>query len=108
MVPPCAVIKLRYRAAGLRLAVKITSSFLRTRRVRAMSSDNFWATKFAGLRYAIAWLGYACMRLTVLLPFKVQLFVGRVLGRLAYALLPKRRRIAARNIEACLRDLTAD
>src|SRR5204863_5231602 len=48
------------------------------------------------------------MRLTVLLPCKVQLFVGRVLGRLAYALLPKRRRIAARNIEACLRDLAAD
>jgi len=24
-----------------------------------MSSDNFWATKFASLRYAVAWLGYA-------------------------------------------------
>jgi|SoiMethySBSTD1v2_1073268.scaffolds.fasta_scaffold376406_2 Kdo2-lipid IVA lauroyltransferase/acyltransferase len=73
-----------------------------------MSSDNFWATKFASLRYAVAWLGYACMRLVVLLPFGLQLFLGRALGRLAYAVLPKRRRIAARNIDACLRDLPAD
>jgi Kdo2-lipid IVA lauroyltransferase/acyltransferase len=73
-----------------------------------MSSDNFWATKFAPLRYAVAWLGYAWMRLLVLLPFRAQLWLGRALGRLAYSLLPKRRRIAARNIDACLRELPAD
>ena len=70
-----------------------------------MSSDNFWAVKFAPLRYAIAWLGIAWMRLLVLLPFRAQLALGRVFGRLAYALLPARRRVAARNIDTCLADL---
>src|SRR5262245_5097138 len=73
-----------------------------------MSSDNFWATKFAPLRYAVAWLGFAWMRLVVLLPFRAQLGLGRALGRLAYALLPHRRHIAARNIDACLRELPAE
>jgi len=73
-----------------------------------MPSDNFWAVKFAPLRYAIAWLGIAWMRLLVLLPFRVQLALGRVFGRLAYALLPARRRIAARNVDTCLHDLPAE
>jgi KDO2-lipid IV(A) lauroyltransferase len=73
-----------------------------------MSSDNFWATKFAPLRYAVAWVGYASMRLVVLLPFGAQRALGRGLGRLAYALLGKRRDIAARNIDACLRELPAE
>jgi KDO2-lipid IV(A) lauroyltransferase len=72
-----------------------------------MSSDNFWTTKFAALRYAIAWLGVAWMRLVVLLPFRVQMALGRALGRLAYACLGQRRHVAARNIDACLRELPA-
>ncbi|RPI63007.1 MAG: lipid A biosynthesis acyltransferase [Lysobacterales bacterium] len=73
-----------------------------------MSSDNFWSTKFAPLRYAVGWLGYAWMRLVVCLPFRVQMAVGRALGRMAYSLLRERRRIAARNIDACLRDVPAE
>jgi KDO2-lipid IV(A) lauroyltransferase len=72
-----------------------------------MSSDNFWTTKFATLRYAVAWLGYAWMRLVVLLPFGLQMALGRALGRAAYTLLRKRRHIAARNIDTCLPDLPA-
>ena len=73
-----------------------------------MSSDNFWTTKFATLRYAVGWLGYAWMRLVVCLPFRAQMALGRALGRMAYALLRQRRHIAARNIDACLRDLPAE
>jgi Kdo2-lipid IVA lauroyltransferase/acyltransferase len=69
-----------------------------------MLSDSFWTTKFATLRYAVVWLGYAWMRLLVLLPYRLQLKLGRALGRLAYALLGERRRIAARNIDTCLRE----
>jgi KDO2-lipid IV(A) lauroyltransferase len=47
------------------------------------------------------------MRLVVLLPFSVQMALGRWLGRAAYYLLRKRRHIAARNIDTCLRDLPA-
>ncbi len=73
-----------------------------------MSSDNFWTTKFATLRYAIAWLGYAWMRLIVLLPFGVQAALGRALGRCAYSVLRGRRHVAARNIDACLKALPAE
>jgi KDO2-lipid IV(A) lauroyltransferase len=45
------------------------------------------------------------IRLVVLLPFRVQMAMGRALGSAAYALLPKRRRIAGRNIDTCLRGL---
>jgi KDO2-lipid IV(A) lauroyltransferase len=72
-----------------------------------MSSDSFWTTKFAYARYAIAWLGYAWMRLIVLLPFPVQMLLGRALGRAAYRLLRRRRHVAARNIDTCLRELPA-
>jgi KDO2-lipid IV(A) lauroyltransferase len=70
-----------------------------------MSSDSFWTTKFASVRYAVAWLGYAWMRLVVLLPFPVQMTMGRALGRAAYRLLRHRRHVAARNIDACLGEL---
>lgn len=73
-----------------------------------MPSDNFWTTKFAALRYSVAWLGYAWMLLVVRLPPRAQMAMGRGLGRAAYAVLRERRRIAARNIDTCLRDLPAD
>lgn len=73
-----------------------------------MPSDSFWTVKFAALRYAVAWLGYGSMRLVVLLPFRLQLALGRALGRGAYSLLRKRRRIAARNIDTCLPELTPE
>jgi Kdo2-lipid IVA lauroyltransferase/acyltransferase len=71
-----------------------------------MSSDSFWNTKFASLRYVVAWLGYAWMRLIVRLPFRMQLALGRALGRAAYAVLRRRRAIAARNIATCLPELS--
>ena len=72
-----------------------------------MPSDSFWTMKFASLRYLVAWLGYAWMRLVVLLPWRLQAAFGRALGRAAYAVLAGRRRIAARNIEVCLPELSA-
>jgi Kdo2-lipid IVA lauroyltransferase/acyltransferase len=73
-----------------------------------MSSDSFWSTKFALPRYAVVWLGYAAMRLIVRLPFSWQMTLGRSLGRAAYVLLPARRHIAARNIAACLPELSPE
>jgi KDO2-lipid IV(A) lauroyltransferase len=67
-----------------------------------MSSEHFWHSKFAPLRYLVAWAGYAAMRLVVLLPWRLQTALGRALGRAAYASLGSRRRIAARNIATCL------
>jgi KDO2-lipid IV(A) lauroyltransferase len=71
-----------------------------------MASDRFWNVKFASLRYAIAWVGYAWMRCIVLLPFTWQLALGRALGRLTRVLAPARRRVAARNLQACFPEMS--
>ncbi len=68
---------------------------------------NFWNVRFAWLRYAVAWLGYGCLRLVVLLPYRWQLTAGKTLGRTAWTLLPARRRVADRNLAICFPDLPA-
>ena len=62
---------------------------------------DFWNVRFAWLRYAVAWLGYACLRLSAKLPFSWQLAIGKGLGRAAWALLPARRHVAERNLAVC-------
>ena len=96
-----------FNPADLRLLLRSLDLVCAENPSRHMSSDSFWTTKFASLRYLVAWLGYAWMRLVVLLPWRLQTACGRALGRTAYAALPARRRIAARNIEVCLAELSA-
>jgi KDO2-lipid IV(A) lauroyltransferase len=72
-----------------------------------MASDPFWTTKFAWLRYAIAWFVYLWMRAIVLLPFRWQIALGKGLGRATYRLLPARRRVVERNLEVCFPGLSA-
>jgi KDO2-lipid IV(A) lauroyltransferase len=71
-----------------------------------MASDRFWNVKFASLRYAIVWVGYAWMRCVVLLPFAWQLRLGRALGRLTRRLAPARRRVVARNLAVCFPEMS--
>ncbi|HEY8519599.1 MAG TPA: lipid A biosynthesis acyltransferase [Gammaproteobacteria bacterium] len=66
----------------------------------------FWTVRFAWLRYAVVWLGYALMRALVRLPFSWQLWAGKRLGDVARVLLPGRRRVAARNLEVCFPELS--
>jgi KDO2-lipid IV(A) lauroyltransferase len=72
-----------------------------------MRSDSFWAIKFAPLRYAVVWLGYAWMRAIVRLPFSWQLSMGKFLGRASLVCARSRRRIAERNLQVCFPELTA-
>lgn len=48
------------------------------------------------------------MRVLVLLPFPVQLALGRWLGRAAMGLLPRRRRIATVNLQLCFPELSEE
>jgi len=68
----------------------------------------FWSTPLAAPRYAVVRLMHAGLRALVLLPFERQLRIGTRLGAAARHLLPKRRRIAERNIEICLPELSAE
>jgi KDO2-lipid IV(A) lauroyltransferase len=73
-----------------------------------MPSDRrFWTVKFAWLRYAAVWLGYAWMRTIVRLPFAWQLAIGKRLGRGARVLARGRRRVAERNLQICFPELSA-
>jgi KDO2-lipid IV(A) lauroyltransferase len=61
-------------------------------------APRFWAT----------WLGIGLLRLIEPLPYASQLVIGRTLGRIARVLPLAHVRIARRNIELCLPELSAD
>lgn len=57
-------------------------------------------------RHWPAWLGLGLLRLSCLLPYRVQLGLGKAIGRFAHALGRERRAIARRNLELCFPELT--
>jgi KDO2-lipid IV(A) lauroyltransferase len=61
--------------------------------------------RFAGPRYWPVWLGIALVRVVNLLPLRIQMGVGRALGRLALLFSRRDRRTAQINIGLCLPDL---
>lgn len=75
-----------------------------------MPSDrrSFWSQPLAAPRYAVVWLMYVAMRALVKLPFERQLAIGEALGRIGWRVLGRRRRIAERNIEICMPELSAE
>jgi len=60
----------------------------------------FWQPRFWPL-----WVGLGVLRLMIMLPFRVQLWIGGQLGRLLFVMVPKRRRIAAINLRLCFPEL---
>lgn len=62
--------------------------------------------RFAGPRYWPVWIGLAFVRVVNLLPLRVQLAVGRGLGRIAYLVSRRDRRTAMINVAMCLPELT--
>ena len=64
--------------------------------------------QFAHPRYWSSWLGLLLMRLSVYLPPRVQLWAGSHMAVLMRPFMDKRKQIAARNIELCFPELSAD
>ncbi len=67
--------------------------------------DKIALTGFLHPRYWVTWIGIGLMRLIALLPYSVQLFLGRRLGDLMYLLQPGRREVARVNLELCFPEL---
>lgn len=63
--------------------------------------------RFLGPRYWAVWLGLAMIRALNLLPLRLQLAIGRNLGRLGYLFSRRDRRIALINIGLCLPEMDA-
>jgi Kdo2-lipid IVA lauroyltransferase/acyltransferase len=57
-------------------------------------------------RHWPAWLGLGLLRLSCFLPYRVQLGLGKAIGRFAHALGRERRAVARRNLELCFPELT--
>lgn len=69
------------------------------------TDSKFWSVKLAPLRFTAAWIVYLFMRGVVRLPFRWQLALGKRAGALSRWLLPNRRNVVRRNLEACFPDL---
>ena len=63
--------------------------------------ENLSTMKFIHPRYWLIWAGYVLLRLMSFLPFRVQVGLGRILGRVAILLSSQRRRIAMTNLRLC-------
>lgn len=57
-------------------------------------------------RYWFTWLVYGWIRLSVFLPFSVQIWLGRQLGRFLRVLLYPKRHVARQNLAVCFPDLS--
>jgi KDO2-lipid IV(A) lauroyltransferase len=66
------------------------------------------ARAFLAPRYWPLWLGFGLLRLLILLPYRWQLALGGLLGRLMYLAIPRRRHIAETNIRLCFPDLNEE
>ncbi|MEX2123729.1 MAG: hypothetical protein WD795_07525 [Woeseia sp.] len=56
---------------------------------------------FRAPQYWPTWIGLALLRISGLLPYRVQLGIGKRLGRIAHVFAKERRAICRRNIELC-------
>ncbi|MDJ0938502.1 MAG: lipid A biosynthesis acyltransferase [Woeseiaceae bacterium] len=72
-----------------------------------MASDRRSLASFWQPQYWPTWIGIGILRLICLLPQRLSLGIGRVLGRLVHAT-GRRRTIVRRNIELCFPELSAE
>ena len=59
-------------------------------------------------RYWPIWIGVALLRLSLLLPWRWQIGIGKAIGRLGHRIAGERRAITRRNIELCFPELTPE
>ena len=69
--------------------------------IKEYSWHNYLAPKFWP-----SWLGLAGMRFLAILPYRLQLFFGKIIGHLFYRIARYRREIAQTNIQLCFPDLS--
>ena len=71
-----------------------------------MTGERKPLSSYWGPRYWPVWLGMGLLRLICLLPHRLALAAGRVLGRIAHAVGGSRRAVVRRNIELCFPELS--
>ncbi len=61
---------------------------------------------FLAPKYWPTWFGLGLLRLCSILPYSLQMWLGRQLGALSYLLMPRRRHIVKTNIRLCFPELS--
>ncbi len=82
------------------------NSSAKNRQSKKNSANKESFSDFFNARYLATWLGLGFLWLIHILPFPCQLYTGKVLGILAYALAKRRRLITEKNIELCFPELS--
>lgn len=72
-----------------------------------MSQRTFPFWQYLAPRFWPTWLGIGLLRLIVLLPYRVQLWLGTGIGLLSYLVLPRRRQIVRTNVRLAFPHLNA-
>lgn len=70
-----------------------------------MKKNKFNAKPFLGPKHWPTWIGLAFLRTCTLLPYRVQMGLGRFIGYLSYHLIARRRHIVETNIQLAFPDL---
>lgn len=65
-------------------------------------------SRFRGPRYWLPWIGLGLLRLSCFLPYRMQLGIGKLIGRVAHCVAAERRAITRRNLDLCFPDLSPD
>jgi Kdo2-lipid IVA lauroyltransferase/acyltransferase len=73
--------------------------------MQLMARDRRPLHHFLAPRWWPWWLGLGLLRVSVALPYRLQMALGRAAGRIAHRMLAARRFVARRNIEICFPEL---
>ena len=73
-----------------------------------MSKESFPWQDYLAPKFWPSWLGLASLRIIVLLPYRLQLFIGTIIGHFFYRIARYRREIVQTNIRLCFPDLSPD
>lgn len=73
-----------------------------------MSKQSFPWWDYLAPKFWPSWLGLASMRILALLPYRLQLFIGKIIGHLFYRIAKYRREIVQTNIRLCFADLSPE
>ncbi|MDH5601290.1 MAG: LpxL/LpxP family Kdo(2)-lipid IV(A) lauroyl/palmitoleoyl acyltransferase [Gammaproteobacteria bacterium] len=73
-----------------------------------MTKTKFNFKPFLAPKYWPSWIGIFILRALTLLPYRLQMYIGKALGLLSYALIPKRRHIVETNIRVAFPQLSKE
>ncbi|MCW8931921.1 MAG: LpxL/LpxP family Kdo(2)-lipid IV(A) lauroyl/palmitoleoyl acyltransferase [Gammaproteobacteria bacterium] len=73
-----------------------------------MSKESFPWQDYLAPKFWPSWLGLASMRIIVIMPYRLQLLIGKIIGHAFYRIATYRREIVQTNIALCFPELSAD